>query len=215
MKKNLTELVFILDKSGSMQGKQEDVIGGFNSIINEQESDNAYVTTVLFSDNEETLYDRLKLKDVKPIGAREYHVGGCTALIDAIGNTIKHISTIQKYADKKPDKTIFMIMTDGLENASTKYSSDEVKKTIEKKKEEGWEFVFLGANIDAVETARAYGIEESRAVNFHNDKKGIRSSFKAVSNFMNLVAEDSLERVDEGEWRKDADEDYKSRNNRS
>ena len=211
MKKNLTELVFILDKSGSMAGKEEDVIGGFNSIIDKQEKDNAFVTTVLFSDSDYMLHDRLDIKEVKDITSKDYRVGGCTALIDAIGNTIKHIVTIQKYAEKKPNKTIVTIMTDGMENASTKYSSDEVKKTIKEKTEEGWEFVFLGANIDSVETAKSFGINEDRAINFHNDKAGIGKSLKAVHNFLYAVREDKYVDIETMAWREEADEDYNSR----
>ena len=211
MKKDLTDLVFILDKSGSMAGKQEDVVGGFNSIIKDQENDNAYVTTVLFSDNEVMLHDRLDIKEVNDITSNDYRVGGCTALIDAIGNTIKHISTIQKYAEKKPNKTVVTIMTDGLENASTKYSSDEVKNTIKEKTEAGWEFVFLGANIDSVETAKSFGIREERAINFHHDKKGYKTSLKAVSNLVNAVRNHDSVTLTNGSWREEADEDYNSR----
>lgn len=211
MKKDLIELVFILDKSGSMSGKEEDVVGGFNATLNSQKDNNALVTTVLFSNTDFMLIDRKPIKEVKELKRKDFVVGGCTALIDAIGNNIKHIETIHKYAENKPNKTLFVIMTDGLENASTKYSSDEIKKKIEKKKEEGWEFLFLGANIDAVETTKMYGIREDRSINYHNDKRGIKKSFGAIKEFIHVYNECSEAELDKGNWRKEVDADYKSR----
>ena len=211
MNNNLTELVFILDKSGSMAGKQEDVVGGFNATIDEQKDNNTLVSTVLFSDNEKMIHDRVDIKEINHLSLTDYQVGGCTALIDAIGNNIKHIEKVHKYIREEdtPNKVLFVISTDGLENASVKFSSEDVKKMIKQKQEIGWEFLFLGANIDSVETARMYGIKEERAVNYHNDKRGIHKQFKAVSDFAKSY---SLgEDVDNGNWRKEVDEDYESR----
>lgn len=185
-KNNITELVFILDKSGSMSGLEEDTIGGFNSMINEQKEKDGicYVSTVLFSDYSTVLHDRVRLADVPEMTKKDYRVSGCTALIDAIGDAIHHIETIHKYAREEdvPTSTLFVITTDGLENASHKYSSSEVKRTIERKKEkDGWEFVFIGANIDAVETAKHFGINSNRAVDYRADKRGTTVVFNAVS----------------------------------
>ena len=158
-KNNITELVFILDRSGSMGGLESDTIGGFNSMIEKQkrESGTAYVTTILFDHEIERLHDRLPLEEVRPMTGEDYTVRGCTALLDALGDTILHIADIHKYARKEdvPDNTVFVITTDGMENASRRYGSREIKKLIEKQKKRcGWEFLFIGANIDAVETAR-------------------------------------------------------------
>ena len=185
-KNNTTELVFILDRSGSMSGLEGDTIGGFNSMIEEQkEKDGAcYVTTILFNDRSLTIHDRIPLTEVPKMTRDDYRVCGCTALIDAIGAAIEHTEMIHKYVRKEdvPAHTLFMITTDGLENASTKYSSKEVKRMIEQKKEkEGWEFVFIGANIDAVETARHFGIQEDRVANYHADKVGTGVVYRAMS----------------------------------
>lgn len=186
MKKNLTELVFILDRSGSMSGLESDTIGGFNSMITEQKEKEGecYVSTILFDNESVTLHDRIPLESVPKMTEKDYKVRGCTALLDALGDAIKHINSIHKYArvEDVPENTMFVITTDGMENASHKYSSDEVKKLIEtQKKEHNWEFLFIGANIDAVETAKNYGISEDRAVNYHADKKGTKTVFSAVS----------------------------------
>ncbi len=182
---NLTELVFILDRSGSMAGLEEDTIGGFNSMIAKQkdEEGECYVTTVLFDHEIDTLHDRKKLSEIAPLTDKDYTVRGCTALIDAIGITVNKIANIHKYARKEdvPATTMFVITTDGMENASKEYSSDKVKRMIEDKKKDGWEFLFIGANIDAVETAKHFGISEDRAVNYHADKKGTSVMFNAVS----------------------------------
>lgn len=186
MKNNITELVFILDKSGSMSGLEKDTIGGFNSMLRKQlkEEGECFVSTVLFNNYAEVLHDRINLKSVPEMAEDDYIVGGCTALIDAIGGAIHHISNIHKYARKEdvPENTMFVITTDGQENASHIYSSDKVKKMIEKAKEElGWEFLFIGANIDAVETAAQYGISEDKAVNYHADGVGTGVLYNAVS----------------------------------
>ena len=186
MKKNLTEMVFILDKSGSMAGLEADTIGGFNSMIERQkkEAGEAIVSTVLFSNESSVIHDRVDIRKIEPLNSRQYYVGGSTALIDAIGCAIHHIGNVHKYAreEDRPEHTIFVITTDGMENASYRYSSDEVKKMVERQqKKYGWEFLFLGANIDAVETAGKYGIAPNRAVRFHNDRKGVKLNYEAVN----------------------------------
>ena len=182
---NVTELVFILDRSGSMSGLESDTIGGFNSMIEKQrgQEGKCFVSTILFDNVSEVIHDRVALSEVKPMTEKEYFVRGCTALIDAIGGAIDHIAKIHKYAraEDVPSHTMFVITTDGLENASCKYSSDKVKKMIERKKEEGWEFLFIGANIDSVETAKHFGIGADRAVNYHADAKGTRVLFETVA----------------------------------
>ena len=191
-KNNVTELVFILDRSGSMGGLESDTIGGFNSMIRKQKEQDGtvYVSTVLFDNVSEVLHDRVPLAKIEPMTEKDYYVRGCTALIDAIGGAIKHISTIHKYArpEDVPEHTMFVITTDGYENASHKFSSDEVKKMIETKKaENGWEFLFIGANIDAVETAKHFGIEESRVANYHADRKGTKVVYEAVTNAVHRI----------------------------
>ena len=186
MKNNLTELVFILDRSGSMHGLERDTIGGFNSMIEKQkmEKGECFVSTVLFDHEREVLHDRVKLENVALMTERDYTVGGSTALIDAIGCAIHHIGNIHKYIRKEdvPERTVFIITTDGMENSSHIYTSDEVKKKIERQKEKyGWEFLFIGANIDAVETAKRFGISKDRAVNYHADSKGTEILYDTVS----------------------------------
>ena len=216
MKKNMTEMVFILDKSGSMAGLEADTIGGFNSMIERQKRENgeALVSTVLFSNRSTVLHDRVDVQRVEPLTDRQYQVGGCTALIDAIGCAIHHIGNVHKYARQEdiPEHTIFVIMTDGMENASHLYSSDEVKAMVEKEKVKyGWEFLFLGANIDAVETAAHFGICEDRAVNFHNDAAGQALNYTEVSVAVSQVrANAPLSR----DWKEKIEEDYRSRKSR-
>lgn len=185
-KNNTTELVFILDRSGSMAGLESDTIGGFNALIEKQrrEDGECYVSTVLFDNVSEVLHDRIPLCRVPKMTEADYTVRGCTALIDAIGGAIHHIGNIHKYArpEDVPAHTMFVITTDGMENASRRYSSDEVKKMIERQKEQyGWEFLFIGANIDAVETARRIGIGRDRAVNYRADKLGTKVLYETVS----------------------------------
>lgn len=182
-----TELVFILDRSGSMGGLEADTIGGFNSLIEKQKSESGeglcLVSTVLFDHESELLYDRVELGEVEPMTKEQYFVRGCTALVDALGSAITHIKKIHRYARNSdvPKKTVFVIITDGQENASRQYTSDQVKRLIEQQKEKGWEFLFIGANIDAVETAKHYGISEDRAVDYHADEKGTSVVYDTVA----------------------------------
>lgn len=209
----ITELVIIADKSGSMAGLEEDTIGGINAMLKEQREieGECLVTTVFFNQEWEFVHDRVKAGDVKELTKKDYKVGGCTALIDALGSTIEHIEKIHKYARKEdiPEHVMFFITTDGLENASHKFSSDEVKRKIEAKKEEGWQFIFAGANIDAVQTAKAYGIDESNAIDYHHDSKGTRLAFKSAGLKLGAMRRN----MDAGSafWREEADEDFESR----
>ena len=185
MKKNLTELVFILDRSGSMQGMESDTIGGFNAMIEKQKAieGSAYVSTILFDHESLVLHDRVALSEVAPMTEKDYSVRGCTALMDAVGGAIRHIAHVHKYAraEDVPEHTVFVIITDGMENASRRYSAERVKQMIEKEKSKyGWEFLFLGANIDAVETAASFGIDEARAVSYRSDSKGTRLNYEVV-----------------------------------
>lgn len=216
-KNNITELVFILDRSGSMSGLEGDTIGGFNSLIEKQKMQDGlcFVSTVLFDDESEVLHDRVKLNDIPKMTDRDYTVRGCTALIDAIGGAINHIGNIHKYArpEDVPEHTMFVITTDGQENASHRYSSEQVKKMIERQKEKyGWEFLFIGANIDAVETAARYGIDKDRAVNYNADGQGTQILYKSVANAVcNVRANVSLS---DG-WSEDINSDYQKRNKRN
>ena len=192
MKKNLTEMVFILDRSGSMAGLEEDTIGGFNAMIEKQkkEEGEALVSTVLFSAESTVIYDRVDIRKIEPMTEKQYNVYGSTALIDAIGQAIHHIGNVHKYAreEDRPEHTIFIITTDGMENASHRYSSKEVKDMVQRQKQRyGWEFLFLGANIDAVETAGRFGIGADRAVRFRNDPKGIKLNYETVSRTVGMM----------------------------
>ena len=182
---NTTELVFIIDRSGSMHGLEADTIGGFNSMLDKQKKEDgkAYVTTVLFDTDEKVLHDRMEFNSVNSMTDKDYCAGGCTALFDAVGNAIEHISSIHKYARSEdvPENTMFVIITDGMENASRKFSKRKVKELIEhKKKKYGWEFIFIGANIDAAETAEDFGIDRERAVNYIADSEGTQVVYEAV-----------------------------------
>ena len=185
MKKGLTEIVFILDRSGSMGGLESDTIGGFNSMIAKQrkEPGEALVSTVLFDNESEVIFDRVPLEKIPAMTEKEYFVRGCTALIDAIGGAIKHIRSVHKYIreEDRPEHTVFIITTDGMENASKRFTSKEVKRMIEAQKELGWEFMFLGANIDAVETAKHFGIAEDRAVTYVSDSVGTRLNYAVMA----------------------------------
>ena len=185
MRKDLTEVVFILDKSGSMSGLEADTIGGFNSLIEKQkkEEGEALISVVLFNDDSHVIYDRVPIEKVEPMNDKQYFVGGCTALLDAIGGAIHHIGNVHKYAreEDRPEKTLFIITTDGMENSSRKYTYDKVKKLVEKQKETyGWEFLFLGANIDAIDVAGRFGIGADRAVNYECDEVGTRHNFACL-----------------------------------
>ena len=213
MRNNLTEIVFILDRSGSMSGLETDTIGGFNSMIEKQKKENgeALISTVLFDNASEVIHDRVNVRDIKPMTDKDYTVRGCTALLDAIGGAIHHIGNIHKYArtEDVPEHTLFVITTDGMENASRRYDSETVKKMIEKQKERyGWEFLFLGANIDAVETARHFGIGADRAVNYHSDSRGTKLNYEVVSEAICAVRCSSPLSQD---WKKRIDEDFESR----
>ena len=186
MKTKLTELVFILDRSGSMSGLESDTIGGFNSMLKKQQAEpgECNITTVLFDDTYDVLHDRLKIKAVSEITSREYFVRGCTALLDAIGKTIKKINKVQKNTaeDYRAEKVLFVITTDGMENASREFTYDQIKKMVEKqKKRHNWEFIFLGANIDAIDVANRFGIAQNRTQNFHNDSEGIALNFQVLN----------------------------------
>lgn len=186
MKKNLTELVFILDKSGSMSGLEKDTIGGYNSLMEKQRKldGECVITTVLFDNRYELLHDRIDLRAVTPITEKEYFVGGATALLDAVGRTIHKIAAVQEHTaeEYRAEKVMFVIITDGEENASREYSAAQVKELIKRQKERyGWEFVFLGANIDAVETAGRFGIDANRAVDYVPDGRGTELNFRMMS----------------------------------
>ena len=208
----VTELVFILDRSGSMSGLESDTIGGFNSLLTKQkqEEGEAFITTVLFDDKLETLHDRISIHKIDKMTNKEYYVRGCTAMLDAIGKTIEHITNIHKYIRKEdvPTKTMFIITTDGMENASKEYNYEMVKKLIQQKKELGWEFLFLGANIDAEVTANKFGIEKDRAVNFHNDSEGIALNYECISEAVSTIRSS---KVMSDSWKQRIDEDYKNR----
>ena len=212
-RETLSELVFILDRSGSMSGLEGDTIGGFNSLIEKQKKEpgKCWVTTVLFDSRAETLHDRVELQEIRPMTEKDYVVGGCTALLDALGDAIRHIAAIHRYARKedRPDSTTFVIMTDGMENASRFYGSDEVKRMIRHEKEKyGWEFLFLAANIDAVETAARMGIRPDRAVNYRADGRGTRVAYEAVCG---AVSVQRACRPLEADWSERVNRDYESR----
>ena len=213
MKKNLTEIVFILDRSGSMSGLEDDTIGGFNSMIRKQKAEDgeALVSTVLFDNYTEVIHDRVDIQKIQPMTHKDYYVRGCTALLDAVGKAIHHIGNVHKYAreEDRPEKTLFVITTDGMENASREYSYDRVKKMIQHEQEKyGWEFIFLGANIDAAKEAARFGITEDRAVNYHADCQGTAVIYEAVSE---AVCNVRASRPMSKEWRRRVDEDYQKR----
>jgi len=213
MPKELTEIVFILDRSGSMSGLESDTIGGYNAMLEKQKAapGQAVVTTILFDDYSAVLHDRIDIKAVAPMTDKEYCVRGCTALLDAVGGAIHHIGNIHKYAreEERPEKTLFVITTDGMENASRRYNYDRVKRMIEKEKEKhGWEFIFLGANIDAVEVARRFGIGADRAANYHADSAGTKLNYEVVSEAIcNLRMSKSINT----DWKARIDSDYQGR----
>ena len=216
MKKGLTELVFILDRSGSMHGLERDTIGGFNSMLAKQKQANgsAFVSTVLFDNFCEVLHDRVDIQKVESITEKEYFVRGCTALLDAVGGAIHHIGNIHKYArpEDVPEHTLFVITTDGMENASRRYSVERVKGMIRRHTEQyGWEFLFLGANIDAVETAGRMGIAPERAVNYHSDSDGTRLNYEVLSQTISAVRSNAPLSAD---WKEKIEQDYQARKNK-
>lgn len=220
MKKGLTEIVFILDRSGSMSGLEADTIGGFNSMLGKQKKleGEALITTVLFDDKLQILHNRVPLDEVNNMTSQDYYVGGCTALLDAIGDSIKRISEIQKSKpeDERPEKTMFIITTDGQENSSERYDFKKIKKMIEKKQDKKqWEFLFLGANIDAIGTASDLGIKANRSVNYHSDHIGTAVNYKALDKAISAFrCAPSLAKVAEcmEDWDEDIKADYESRN---
>ena len=212
MNKDLTELVFILDQSGSMSGLESDTIGGFNSLIDKQREDDGdvVVTTVLFNDEMNIIHDRVDISEVKKMTKKDYCPKNCTALLDAVGNTIQRISKKHKELKEEflPSKTMVIITTDGLENASSEYTYPKVKKLIDKQTELGWEFIFLGANIDSVKEAYALGISADRAVNYKCDEEGVNLNYEALDDAIKMV---KSEKCLNSNWRKKIDADYKKR----
>lgn len=216
MKKNLTEIVFILDRSGSMAGLEDDTIGGFNAMIEKQkkEQGEAFVSTVLFDNISEVIHERVDIQKVEPMTRKDYYVRGCTALLDAVGKAIHHIGNVHKYAreEDRPEKTIFVITTDGMENASRQYSYKDLKRMIERQKEKyGWEFLFLGANIDAAKEAARFGINADRAANYHADRQGTGVIYETVSEAICQVRQCSAPL--QANWKARIDEDYEKRGN--
>lgn len=213
MKKNLTEIVFILDRSGSMAGLEADTIGGFNAMIEKQkrEPGKALISTVLFDSDTQVIHDRVPLDRMKKLTESEYYVRGCTALLDAVGGAIHHIGNVHKYAreEDRPEKTLFVITTDGMENASRRYCYDKVKTMIQRQKEKyGWEFLFLGANIDAAREAARFGIDADRAANYHADHQGTSVIYETVSEAVCQVR--SAAPLQAG-WKDRINEDFKRR----
>lgn len=218
MKKGLTEIVFILDRSGSMAGLEADTIGGYNSMLAKQkkEEGQALVSTVLFNERQTVIHDRAGLDQVKPITEQEYCVGGCTALLDAVGGAIRHIGNVHKYAreEDRPEKTLFIITTDGMENSSRYFGYDRVKEMVERQKQKyGWEFLFLGANIDAVAVAGRFGIAADRAVNYECDGEGTRLNYEVLSEtvcrFRNSAMPAAMAMP--ADWKKGIEKDYARR----
>ena len=213
MKNNLTEIVFILDRSGSMAGLEDDTIGGFNAMIEKQKQEpgEALVSTVLFDNESEVIHDRVNIQEIEPMTRKEYYVRGCTALLDAVGSAIHHIGNVHKYAreEDRPEKMLFVITTDGMENASRKYTYDRLKTMIERQKEKyGWEFLFLGANIDAAREAARFGISADRTANYHADSEGTAVIYEAVSE---AVCNVRASRPMTADWKKKVDADYRKR----
>ena len=216
MKKNLTEIVFILDRSGSMAGLEDDTIGGFNAMIDKQKQapGEAFVSTVLFDNVSQVIHDRVDIQMIRPMTRKDYYVRGCTALLDAVGKAIQHIGNVHKYAREEdlPEKTLFVITTDGMENASREYTYAKLKAMIQRQKEKyGWEFIFLGANIDAAREAARFGIDADHTADYHADRKGTAVVYEAVNDAVCSVRSSRPMRSD---WKRMVDVDYKNRVNR-
>ncbi len=215
MNKELTEMVFILDRSGSMAGLEDDTIGGFNAMVKKQQKEEgkALLSAVLFSDRSNVIYDRVDIEKVEPMNDRQYQVGGCTALLDAVGEAIRHIRNVHKYAreEDRPAKTVFVITTDGMENASREYDHKKVSGMIREQQEKGWEFLFLGANIDAVAAARDLGIREDMAVEYEADSEGTEINFEAVSGAIGSLRRSE---VLDASWKADIEEYHTKRSKR-
>lgn len=217
MKTNRTELVFILDRSGSMSGLESDTIGGYNSLLSKQRTEEglATVTTVLFDDRFELLHDRLDIRAISPISDKDYFVRGSTALLDAIGKTINKIGNVQKHTkpEMRADKVLIIITTDGMENASVEYSYDQVKMMIERQKSQyGWEFIFLGANIDALSMAHRFGIDSSRAANYRPDSMGTHLNYATLNKTVSKFRSES--KIDD-DWKSDIDKDFVDREDKN
>ena len=215
MNKNLTELVFILDRSGSMAGLESDTIGGFNAMLQKQKKGegDVLVSTVLFDTAIDVIHDRAKIQDIRPMTEEDYSVRGCTALLDAIGGAIHHIGNVHKYAREEdvPAHTLFVITTDGMENASRRYTLEDVRRKIERQKDKyGWEFIFLGANMDAVATAGRFGIPQTHAVRHHSDPRGTQLNYEVISDAVMQVRHGMPLRSN---WKKRIERDYASRSN--
>lgn len=215
MKKELTELVFILDRSGSMAGLETDTIGGFNAMLAKQrkEPGDAFVSTVLFDNETEVIHDRAPLNQVEDLTQEQYYVRGCTALLDAVGGAIRHIGNVHRYARKEdvPEKTLFIITTDGMENASRRYTYPQVRKMIREKQQHGWEFLFLGANIDAAAEAGRFGIGQDRAANYCCDAKGTALNYTVISEAISQFRSSMPLAAD---WKEEIDKDYEKRGGR-
>jgi uncharacterized protein YegL len=223
MKKGLTEVVFVLDRSGSMGGLESDTIGGFNSMIDKQKTEpgEALISTVLFDDKTEILHDRMPLSKIGKMTDKEYFVRGCTALLDAVGGAISHVKKARKAMpkDERPEKTLFIITTDGMENSSRHYTYNRVKELVEKQqKKHNWEFVFMGANIDAIATAGRFGIRKERAVNYEHDSAGTRLNWKAMGSMVSCAraarSADLGRVMDEEDFLEDVRADYERRHNK-
>lgn len=213
----MTELVFILDRSGSMAGLEKDTIGGFNSMLDKQRNEvgEAVVSTVLFDNENEVIHDRVSIENVPKLTEKEYYARGCTALLDAVGGAINHIGNVHKYARKEdvPERTLFIITTDGMENASRRYNYEKVRKMIERQKEKyGWEFLFLGANIDAAAEAGKFGIDEDMSANYNCDSVGTALNFEVIGEAISSVRACSAPLS--ADWKKKIDADFKKRGGR-
>ena len=213
MNKNLTEIVFILDRSGSMAGLEVDTIGGFNAMVEKQKKDpgEAFLSAVLFNQDSAVIYDRVDIHTVEPMTDRQYSVGGSTALLDAIGGAVHHIANVHKYAreEDRPSKTVFVITTDGMENASRRYSYQQVQRMVKHEQEKyGWEFLFLGANMDAIAAARSFGIREDRAVRYTCDSVGTSLNFTVAAQAISTIRKG---KAIEADWSAPIAEDYQKR----